>query len=127
MEKMNDFSRSELLSFGKKLVEQNLRFWSFGVFLKSFVDSCQTLEFCAPGMYIFPRLAKILGPNGLAHFISIRIFKRCFKDNLNFIINSFQIKHCSFKKRPKTAQLGQACTIFGPKNYRRSFQRNQYI
>ena len=32
-----------------------------------------------------------------------------------------------FQNRPKTAQLGQACTIYGPKNYRHSFQLNQYI
>ena len=34
----------------------------------------------------------------MPNFISIRIFERFFKENLNFIINSFQIKHCSFKK-----------------------------
>ena len=60
------------------------------------------------------RPAKILGRNGPArpgpaeilsragpvmpNFISSRIFERFFKENLNFIINSFQIKHCSFKK-----------------------------
>ena len=32
------------------------------------------------------------------NFISIRIFKRFIKENLNFIINSFQIKYYSFKK-----------------------------
>ena len=34
----------------------------------------------------------------MPNFIFIRIFKRFFKENLSFIINSFQIKHCSFKK-----------------------------
>ena len=34
----------------------------------------------------------------MPNFISIRIFKRFLKENLNFIINSFQIKHGSFKK-----------------------------
>ena len=34
----------------------------------------------------------------MPNFIFIRIFERVFKENLNFIINSFQIKHCSFKK-----------------------------
>ena len=57
------------------------------------------------------RPAKILGRNGPArpgpaeilsragpvmpNFISSRIFERFFKENLNFIINSFQIKHYS--------------------------------
>ena len=34
----------------------------------------------------------------MPNFISIRIFKRFFKDNLNSIINSFQIKHFYLKK-----------------------------
>ena len=34
----------------------------------------------------------------MPNFISSRIFERFFKENLNFIINSFQIKHYSFKK-----------------------------
>ena len=34
----------------------------------------------------------------MLNFISIRIFRGFYKENLNFIINSFQIKCCSFKK-----------------------------
>ena len=34
----------------------------------------------------------------MVNFISIRIFESLFKENLNFIINSFQIKRCFFKK-----------------------------
>ena len=33
----------------------------------------------------------------MPNFISIRIFERFFKENLNFIINLFQIKHFSFE------------------------------
>ena len=40
----------------------------------------------------------------MLNFISIRIFKRFIKENLNFIINSFQIKYYSFKK---TADIGE--------------------
>ena len=44
--------------------------------------------------------AEILSRTGpvILNFISIRIFKRFFKENCNFIINTFQIKYCSFKK-----------------------------
>ena len=43
-----------------------------------------------------PGPAEILGPV-MPNFISISNFKRFFTENLNFIINSFQIKHCSLK------------------------------
>ena len=88
------------------------------------------------------RPAKILGRNGpgragpfMPNFISIRIFERFFKENLNFITKSFQIKHFYFKnggisakssrnlgkKRPGpkkfwawTARPGPAQLKFGP-------------
>ena len=59
----------------------------------------------------------------MPNFISIRIFER-FKETLNFIINSFQIKHCSFKKMAEyrrnlrgiyyLAKNGLARRNFGP-------------
>ena len=47
-----------------------------------------------------PGPAEILSWAGpvMPNFISIRIFERFFKEHLNFIINSFQIKHCSFNE-----------------------------
>ena len=47
-----------------------------------------------PGPAEIPSRAGPVMPN----FISIRIFKRFFKENLNFIINSFQIKPFYLKK-----------------------------
>ena len=57
------------------------------------------------GRTVHPGQAEILERNGPAragpvmpNFISILIFESFFKENLNFIINLFQIKHFSFKK-----------------------------
>ena len=58
----------------------------------------------------------------MLNFISIRILKRFFKENCNFIINSFEIKYCSFKKngeywrnvRGILAENGPARRNFGP-------------
>ena len=41
----------------------------------------------------------------MLNFISIRIFKRFIKENLNFIINSFQIKYYSFKKMADISEI----------------------
>ena len=46
----------------------------------------------------------MLGPVML-NFISIRIFKRFFDENLNFINKSFKIKYCSFKKMADIGEI----------------------
>ena len=51
----------------------------------------------------------------MLNFISIRIFKRCIKEKLNFIINSFQIKYCSFKKM---ADIGKIFAEYSQKTAR---------
>ena len=74
-----------------------------------------------------PGPAEVLSRAGpvMLNFISIRIFRGFYKENLNFIINSFQIKYCSFKKMTnireifaeswqKTARPGPARRNFGP-------------
>ena len=52
------------------------------------------------GWTVRPGPAEMLRRAGpvMPNFISIRILERFFKENFNFIIDSFQIKHCSFKK-----------------------------
>ena len=55
-------------------------------------QGCKSLG--RPGPAEIPSRAGPVMPN----FISIRIFKRFFKENLNFIINSFQIKPFYLKK-----------------------------
>ena len=54
-----------------------------------------------------PGPAEILGRAGpvMLNFISIRTFKRLIKENLNFIINSFQIKYYSLKKMADISEI----------------------
>ena len=49
------------------------------------------------------------------NFISIRIFKGFFNENLNLINNSFKIKYCSFKKK---ADIGKIFSEYWQKTAR---------